>query len=475
MQKISKGEDNMAIKPVSGEIKAQVLNDNFSALDSQLTNLSIGPFDTYTNLSALQSAYPNGRNGFAVVLESDGKTGYMYTWTGSAWKKGGLAQSMGIGVHQVKNKHIDITAIAQENIDTNFSNIFNKHTAIRGRYVTKASGFVSSPAWSTSDYINVQFGDVISVNEGFSAVAVGYNNDDECIWELILGGGPVGKTSFTIPVNVSKIILNVLVANIDTYVATKNRELPDVYMPHRKTKIEWLDLEDKSVAQRHLSDDVFYRESSWSGKNAQWYGDSISWQDGKVYTGTSNVARGYQTLLKEALHFGKIDNLAISGRPISDGTANGAGTVSTVISSYTSSDLVVVAGGTNDFKLNVPIGDFDSTSKNEFYGALHAIVKHVLTLTPNQIIIFLAPLQRDSVGYDVNFVNSAGHKLIDYVNAISDICDYYSLPFFDGYRKSGITKLNLGVNTLDGLHLNDTGYKKVSKNLIPFFESVRGE
>lgn len=97
MPKIRKGEDNMAIKPVSGEIKAQILNDNFSALDSNLANLSIGPFDTYTNLSALQSTYPNGRNGFAVVLESDGKTGYMYTWTGATWKKGGLAQAQGIG------------------------------------------------------------------------------------------------------------------------------------------------------------------------------------------------------------------------------------------------------------------------------------------------------------------------------------------------------------------------------------------
>ena len=86
----------MAIKPVSGEIKAQVINDNLSYLDSQISSVSIGPFDTYTSLSALQTAYPNGRNGFAVVLEADGKTGYMYTWNGTTWKKGGLAQAMGI-------------------------------------------------------------------------------------------------------------------------------------------------------------------------------------------------------------------------------------------------------------------------------------------------------------------------------------------------------------------------------------------
>lgn len=117
MKKISKGEDNMAIKPVSGEIKAQVLNDNFSALDSNLTNLSIGPFDTYTSLSALQSTYPNGRNGFAVVLEADGETGYMYTWTGTTWKKGGLAQSMGIADKTVGFNEIKDDGVNYNNAD----------------------------------------------------------------------------------------------------------------------------------------------------------------------------------------------------------------------------------------------------------------------------------------------------------------------------------------------------------------------
>ena len=138
MPKIRKGEDNMAIKPVSGEIKAQVLNDNFSALDSQLTNLSIGPFDTYTNLSALQSAYPNGRNGFAVVLESDGKTGYMYTWTGTTWKKGGLAQAMGIANKSVTRQKTDYY-IAKNSI-YNIANFTSGgyHDAFTGSWITSS-------------------------------------------------------------------------------------------------------------------------------------------------------------------------------------------------------------------------------------------------------------------------------------------------------------------------------------------------
>lgn len=97
----------MGIEVMSGEIKSQPLNNNFSFLDSKLANLSIGPFKTYENLSSLQTAYPNGRNGFAVVLEADGKTGYMYTWSGTIWEKGGLAQSMGIADKSVTAGKMD--------------------------------------------------------------------------------------------------------------------------------------------------------------------------------------------------------------------------------------------------------------------------------------------------------------------------------------------------------------------------------
>ena len=153
MQKISKGEDNMAIKPVSGEIKAQVLNDNFSALDSNLTNLSIGPFDTYTSLSILQLAYPNGRNGFAVVLEADGKTGYMYTWTGTMWKKGGLAQSMGIadksvGFNEIKDNGVnynnaDFISVSKNKMDLSKIQVDGYHNYTTGVW-SPSTGFDTS-------------------------------------------------------------------------------------------------------------------------------------------------------------------------------------------------------------------------------------------------------------------------------------------------------------------------------------------
>lgn len=94
----------MAIKPVSGEIKAQPLNDNFSYLDSKASSMIGGPKETFTSLSALNTKYPNGSGSAMLVTDSNGANGYLYTWNGSAWIKGPLYQAQGIADNSVDEK-----------------------------------------------------------------------------------------------------------------------------------------------------------------------------------------------------------------------------------------------------------------------------------------------------------------------------------------------------------------------------------
>lgn len=140
----------MPIRPVSGEIKAQSLNDNFSYLDSQVENISIGPFDTYTSLSQLNAAYPNGRQGFAIVLEADGKTGYMYTWTGTQWKKGGLAQAQGIADGSIEKKYFNDDVSTELNLYAE-NNIYKCFDLRNGNYFHPMSNL---------DYYNRYFGSI---------------------------------------------------------------------------------------------------------------------------------------------------------------------------------------------------------------------------------------------------------------------------------------------------------------------------
>lgn len=92
----------MPIQPVSGEIKAQPLNDNFSYLDSKTSNIAKGsPSGTYATKEALKAKYPNGNTNIYVV-QSDGN---WYFWDGSDWIAGGKYQERGIAdksVEQVK-------------------------------------------------------------------------------------------------------------------------------------------------------------------------------------------------------------------------------------------------------------------------------------------------------------------------------------------------------------------------------------
>lgn len=88
----------MPIQPITGEIKAQPLNDNFSYLDLKIDeNLSGSPKGVYATLSELQAAYPNGADGIYVV-SADGK---WYFWNGTKWNAGGIYQGLQVPEHSV--------------------------------------------------------------------------------------------------------------------------------------------------------------------------------------------------------------------------------------------------------------------------------------------------------------------------------------------------------------------------------------
>nr|DAL82237.1 MAG TPA: GDSL like Lipase Acylhydrolase [Caudoviricetes sp.] len=343
------------------------------------------------------------------------------------------------------------------------ANRFDKNKLIDGSYAT-LNGFVTSANWVRTDYIPISESDVIRVNEPSYLYAVTYDANSKALRSFEAAGNGAAEVYFM--ADEKFIVLNVIRSKIDSYMYTINSPLPNEYEEYQKekTELDWLSLQLKNV-------------SFWSNKTCQWFGDSISWQDGKPYPNSTEIAKGFQTILNDNLDFKEIENLAISGRPIADGTVNGPGIVSVILEKYKKCDLVVVSGGTNDFKLNVPLGEIKKVKsvfdRNTFCGALQAGIEQVLSNESEQQFLFMTPLQRDNAGYDIYSTNTAGQKLIDYVNTIKDVCQLYSIPCWDGYSVSGVNLINLSDLTLDGLHLNDEGYKKCSRTLVPFVNSIK--
>lgn len=88
----------MPIQPVSGEIKAQPLNDNFSYLDSKTNAINKGaPSGKFTTLADLKSSYPNGNSNIYVVTSN----GNWYYWNGEDWVSGGTYQATEFGENTV--------------------------------------------------------------------------------------------------------------------------------------------------------------------------------------------------------------------------------------------------------------------------------------------------------------------------------------------------------------------------------------
>ena len=60
-------------------------------IDNKLAQISSVP-ETFSNLTALKSAYPNGRTGIFVTAD----TGHKYIWTNNGWNDAGVYQSVGV-------------------------------------------------------------------------------------------------------------------------------------------------------------------------------------------------------------------------------------------------------------------------------------------------------------------------------------------------------------------------------------------
>ena len=201
--------------------------------------------------------------------------------------------------------------------------------------------------------------------------------------------------------------------------------------------------------------------SDWYGARFTALGDSIV-----------NSGAAMWDTVRDRLGFGSYRNQGVSGRPMADGSANGVGTVTTALGlAYSGDAMVYIASGTNDFKLNIPIGTIGSVKstshdRNTFFGAYRTTLDHILTSKPTVNLYLATPLQRDNAGYTIESTNTAGHMLRDYRQAVFDLGEMYSIPVIDMYSRSGLTDRTLSLYTTDGLHPNAAGYARMARVVV---------
>lgn len=77
-------------------------NDLNNSINNKLSQISYVP-ETFANLAAIKSKYPNGKPGLFVAADS----GHKYIWANGAWTDAGIYQSVGIAKGAVKYDNLD--------------------------------------------------------------------------------------------------------------------------------------------------------------------------------------------------------------------------------------------------------------------------------------------------------------------------------------------------------------------------------
>lgn len=215
------------------------------------------------------------------------------------------------------------------------------------------------------------------------------------------------------------------------------------------------------------------------GKKINFLGDSIT--EG---CGTSCKEAVFHSIIKERYGLAEARNYGIGGTRIArqgeiTSLHRDRDFILRVGQMDKDADAVVVFGGTNDFGSGqAPLGTIDNMDMHTFYGGVHTLIRALIEKYCGKQIVFMTPLHRHNEKSLIGTWKPDGveqRPLKDYVKAIKEVCEYYSVPVLDLYSMSeicGNTPEQFREYTTDGLHPNDKGHAIIAEKLGKFLENL---
>lgn len=361
----------------------------------------------------------------------------------------------------------------------NKTNIFDKYKITKGgvRFSGTGAFVATSEADCFSDYIEVTPGniyefDVFTADEPY-AFHVAWYNENKTYLSGFSGTQDAGYfRHFTAPENARYCTWSLntnLVDKAMMSVVYNNNFFNPAYIPY------WISITNNG--------------ERFKGKKCAILGDSISFGvgDPDYISDKTKLLRSYANLFANMTGM-VITNLAINGATLT--APEVAGSRPSIIANEipslpTDLDYVIIFAGTNDYWLQIPVGD-SSSGNTTFRGALAYIMQTIPARCPNAQIVFITPytqwrnditiegVAKDPAnGYNSNMtLNNANLKtfrdlIIEYASAYSmPVLDLYSLienPIINAYK---------GVFTAYGdVHPNMKGHALIANILYNFFLS----
>lgn len=223
----------------------------------------------------------------------------------------------------------------------------------------------------------------------------------------------------------------------------------------------------------------------WAGKKINFLGDSITEGCGVA----EREEHRFTTLLKPMLGLAESRNYGIGGTRIAPRKVPldarwDLNFIRRAKEMDPDADAVVVFGGTNDYGHgDAPLGYFTDRTTDTFYGSMHVLAQELLELYPGKVIVFLTPLHRGREDDPQGDRKSDGtyyrpypdHPLKDYVRAIKEVAEYYSLPVLDLWAVSGLQPAVPVIKEKfmpDALHPNDAGHALLADRIAGFLRAL---
>lgn len=209
----------------------------------------------------------------------------------------------------------------------------------------------------------------------------------------------------------------------------------------------------------------------WKNKAITCLGDSITQGD----SGEGGLIPSYVPRMQSLLQT-MPTNAGLGGSKITPMSDDKGSSFVGRMGSIKDQDVVTIFGGINDFQWDAPLGKMSDSTDNPttFYGALKDIVTTLSKNNPKAKLMFITPMKTTKFQYhtfDENgelMKNANGNTQLDFVNAIKQVADYYSIPVLDMYSCSNYSPYlpsQVDNFTADGLHPTAHGYERIAQTI----------
>lgn len=191
-----------------------------------------------------------------------------------------------------------------------------------------------------------------------------------------------------------------------------------------------------------------------------------------TFVGTSLVAQGMMTGAFASISGATVQALGSGGGALGlDARASphyGSGAVTALLPSINANaDIIVLDMPVNDVAASdVPLGAITDTTTATYYGALANFFAWCEANRPAAKVAVVAPVAASATfapsDYRQGVANANGDTLEDFQIATRRACDWHGRPCIDPGR-FGVSYLDAGDNTSDGLHWDADGGARVAK------------